>query len=626
MIRILLACALIPGLAVAQGKPPVKPAKPATPPAPARPAEPLPPLAPLDRPLRFDMERMAEQARWMALDATHDLDIAHIAEQARSAALDATQNLDIARIADEARWAALDATHNIDVAHLAEQARELAFDATHNLDIAGLADATWDMSHDITMQSMDVARMADEARWNAREAMQDIDMADMADQVRVNVQTAFDVDVDADFSMTGAAHFSTSPPASWAREDPADSLWRVAREALNRGDYRRASQLFSELSTKFTSSRYTADAMYWRAVSLYRIGGTAELREALTVLQTQKERYPQTKSDPDPALGTRILGALAARGDANAQRQLEQNAASGLTTCDREADAVRAEALNALARSDPEGSAQILRDVVGRRDECSARLRSRAVFLLGQRNDAANANVLIDVMRNDPDEEVRADAMRWVARMPGEANIAALEAVMNSSSDEQMQRAAVRALATSSSPRARQAVRSVIERESAPLSLRREAVQYFGHRERASAEDAAYLRAVYGRTTEARLKQSIAGTLSRIGGAENEKWLMALAQNENEPTAARTYALEYLMKSETPIAQVSRTYDAISQRDMRERIISILGRRDEAEATDKLIEIAKSGTDPDLRRHAISALTRKKDPRTTKLLLEIINP
>jgi HEAT repeat protein len=621
MIRTLLACMLIPGLAAAQGKPPVKepppPARPATPASPVRPAEPLPPLLPMDPAWRMNVERLADEARWMALDMTHNLDIAGIADEARWHAFDAMNNLDIAHVADEARLSAMDAMHNIDVAGIADEARWNALDAMHNIDVAGIADqARWSALD--AMNSVDIAHVADEARWNAQEAMHNMDLAGMANDVRVNVQTSFD----ADFGSS----FSTRPPSSWAKEDPADSLWRVAREALNRGDYRRASRLFSELTTKFQSSRYTADAMYWRAVALYRIGGTTELREALTVLQTQKERYPQTKSDPDPALGTRILGALAARGDANAQRQLEQNAASGMTTCDREADAVRAEALNALARSDPEGSAQILRDVLARRDECSTRLRSRAVFLLGQRNDASNNAVLIDVMRNDPDPEVRSDAMSWVARMPGEANVAALEAVMNSSDDERMQRAAIRALATSSSPRARQAVRGVIEREGAPLTLRREAVQFFGQRDRASAEDAAYLRSVYGRTTEARLKSSIVATLSRIGGEENQQWLMALAQNEAEPTAARAYALEYLMRNETPIAQVVRTYDAISQRDMRERVISILGRRDEPEATDKLIEIAKAGTDPNLRRHAISALTRKKDPRTTKLLLEIINP
>jgi hypothetical protein len=38
-----------------------------------------------------------------------------------------------------------------------------------------------------------------------------------------------------------------------------------------------------------------------------------------------------------------------------------------------------------------------------------------------------------------------------------------------------------------------------------------------------------------------------------------------------------------------------------------------------------LLEIAKTGTDPDMRRYAIAVLSRKNDPRTRKLLLEIID-
>jgi HEAT repeat protein len=55
------------------------------------------------------------------------------------------------------------------------------------------------------------------------------------------------------------------------------------------------------------------------------------------------------------------------------------------------------------------------------------------------------------------------------------------------------------------------------------------------------------------------------------------------------------------------------------------QLIQLYARRNDPEATDKLLEIAKKGTDPDMRRMAISALSRKNDPRTKQLLLEIID-
>ena len=71
---------------------------------------------------------------------------------------------------------------------------------------------------------------------------------------------------------------SPRPPAAWLQGDPADSLYRAAREALDRRDYRSAADLFAQVPSRFPRSGYAADAYYWRAFSLYRLGGTAQLK------------------------------------------------------------------------------------------------------------------------------------------------------------------------------------------------------------------------------------------------------------------------------------------------------------------------------------------------------------
>src|SRR2546423_1203497 len=80
------------------------------------------------------------------------------------------------------------------------------------------------------------------------------------------------------------------PPAAWAHGDPADSLYRVAREALNRGDYRRAAQLFNELTQRFPNSNYAYVSGYYEAFSRYRIGTTEELRAADRALRALADR------------------------------------------------------------------------------------------------------------------------------------------------------------------------------------------------------------------------------------------------------------------------------------------------------------------------------------------------
>ena len=68
-------------------------------------------------------------------------------------------------------------------------------------------------------------------------------------------------------------------PARFNRQGtPEDSVYRAARELLNRGEYRRASDLFHSFEQRFPNSRFVPAAMYWQAFSLYRVGAEPELR------------------------------------------------------------------------------------------------------------------------------------------------------------------------------------------------------------------------------------------------------------------------------------------------------------------------------------------------------------
>src|SRR5687767_8674944 len=117
--------------------------------------------------------------------------------------------------------------------------------------------------------------------------------------------------------------FRTSPRAPWLQGDVADSLYKAAYELLNRGEWRRAATAFANLPQRFPNSGYVADAMYWQAFALYRIGGTEDLQTALRSLETMRTKYPQAKTQSDAAtLSARIRGALASRGDKDAERQL----------------------------------------------------------------------------------------------------------------------------------------------------------------------------------------------------------------------------------------------------------------------------------------------------------------
>jgi HEAT repeat protein len=420
------------------------------------------------------------------------------------------------------------------------------------------------------------------------------------------------------------------PEVRYHQGDPADSLYKQAHELLRRGEYRRAATIFRELPAKFPSSAYQADALYWQAFALYRIGGTADLRSALEALDQHRAKYPGARNRTDAAgLTTRITGALAARGDPAAANKLRDAATDSAYRCDSEEQQVRAAALNALSQSDPDNVMQLLERTLARKDECTATLRRTAVYLVGNnrvgnsRRDPAAVTLLSQVARSDPSYEVRASALQWLARIPSDEALSVLEALSRDTADERIQRTAIRALVSNPSPRARTYVRSVIERPETPERLRFEAIGAFD-KERSTADDATWLRALYSRTNDTRMKSRIVQTLANIGGDDVDQWMLTLARNADESSDTRRYALRRVART-LPIVDLARLYDTAAERPLRESLIEALATRPEAEATDKLIDIVKTGTDPRLRQQAINALTRKKDPRSTRLLMEIID-
>src|SRR5438132_7164575 len=104
-------------------------------------------------------------------------------------------------------------------------------------------------------------------------------------------------------------------------QDPADSLWRAARQAFNRGDYSSAANLYGDLTRRYPNSTRAGDALYWAAFALYK---NDDLSRARSLLVTQQRRYPKaaTLRDGD-ALLARIQTALAKQGCARAARSEE---------------------------------------------------------------------------------------------------------------------------------------------------------------------------------------------------------------------------------------------------------------------------------------------------------------
>jgi HEAT repeat protein/TolA-binding protein len=428
---------------------------------------------------------------------------------------------------------------------------------------------------------------------------------------------------------------SPLPPEPWAKADPADSLYRLAREALSRGDYKRAAEIFHRIPERYPQSAYAGQALYYEAFALYRSGGDDDLNTARDRLNQLKERFPAIAKKDGASLLTRVCGELAKRGDescavsidSSARGDSEKVVTSGRTarSCSPDADEVdddRIAAINALIQMDPDRAMPILKQVLARRDACSVALRRKAVFLVSQKRTAETANILMSVARSDPDQETREQAVFWLSQVPGSTGL--LEEILKGNGDENIKEKALFSLSQQKEPRAQQALREFAMRESENGDLREKAIFWLGQDR--SSENTEFLRTLYSRLTNEDLKEKILFSLSQQKGAGNEQWLMNIALNPKEDIELRKKALFWAGQSGVAISEISKLYDRMGDSEMREQIIFVLSQRQsDRAATDKLFDIAKNEKDAELRKKAIFWLGQSRDPRVQQFLMELIN-
>lgn len=429
-------------------------------------------------------------------------------------------------------------------------------------------------------------------------------------------------------AVVTARGVAAAPPVAWAAEDPADSLYREAREALNRGDYRDAARLFQRIVDRYPESAYAADAYYWRAFALYRAGGTSNLKAAQKALKAQKEKFPKAKTIADAnELAVRVEGMLARQGDESSARRVTSAADSAArgTGCPGEDDEsdTRVAALNALLQMDADRAMPILKQVLAKRDACSAGLRRKAMFLVSQKRTPETEEILLGAARTDPDVEVRKQAVFWLGQTRSERAVAALDSIMRRAGDEELRKQALFAIAQQHGERAARVLREVAEDTAQTQEMREQAVFWIGQQR--SQENATLLREMFQRTRSDELREKILFSLSQMRGFGNDEWLLGIAADAKYPVDVRKQAIFSAGQNRVAVTALVALYDRLADAELKKQAIWVIADRREPAGIDKLIAIAKSDKDPEMRKTAIFWLGQSRDPRVQQLLLDIIN-
>jgi HEAT repeat protein len=405
------------------------------------------------------------------------------------------------------------------------------------------------------------------------------------------------------------------------QEDPASGRYRQAREALRAREYERAAALFESIRAEYPESAYAANSYYYQALALQRSGGGEELRMAAELLAMQ-QALEQTAAELEEvkALQLRIQSELARRGSAESYRYMQERARQ---ECGEE-DELRMSALAALASVDPEKARPILLELLQERGDCSAQIRQQAIFLLArQEPDAISTDLLVDLVRNDPDPEVRAAALFWLGQVEGPERTALLEAILESEADPELQAMAIHSLARGGGDAAAAVLIEYASRTDLDPEVRAQAIHALG--QRPGPETQAALRSLYG-STEGELKLQILYSLSRDREGSTVEFLREIAMDPNEEMEIRMNALLWLSQREDGLRadDLMRIYRETSDVEIKQQILMLMSQTDDPAVVDLLIEAAQDTEHPELRQQAIMLLGQSEDPRAADALMELI--
>jgi HEAT repeat protein len=267
---------------------------------------------------------------------------------------------------------------------------------------------------------------------------------------------------------------------------------------------------------------------------------------------------------------------------------------------------------------------------IARNQNLSRNTRNAALSYMSWSVPAGNAvpasasAALVAIARDEADnQQVRQQALSVLSRLEHGAGIPALIDLSKQQGYTWLAKESIAALSRSGDPRARDFLRSALQRTDLSDDVMAQVIQSLG-REYSTAQDAALLRAAYPRVNGERSRRAIIQSVAEVGGTENVRWLMSIARSDSSNDSRRREALDAAVRAGVSSTELVSLYDGTSDGRLKETIVNQLVKISDDTAIKKLIDIVKTETNYNLRRSTISRLSNSEDPRVRQALKDII--
>jgi hypothetical protein len=367
-----------------------------------------------------------------------------------------------------------------------------------------------------------------------------------------------------------------------------DELYSEGREALDEDRYDRAAEKFSELAS--LNGPQTDAAMYWKAYSENKLG---KRDSALATIADMEKKYAQSRWIKDAK-------AL--------EIEVRQSTGHPANPDTQDTDDLKMLALQGIMQSDPQRGVPMVENFLN--GPGSPKLKSKALFLLGQNGSSQAREVLAKIAKGQSNPDLQRKAVEYLGMFGGQQSRQTLAEIYASTSDVAVKRAIIRSYMIGGD---KEHLFAAAKGEKDP-SLRADAIRQLG-----LVHAPEELRQLYKAETAPEVKKDILQAFFLSGDA---KFLAEAAQSEKDAEIRRT-AIRNLGLIGSPEAKEAllAIYAKETDRENKETVLNALFIQGNAHA---LVTIARGEKDPQLKKTAVSKLALMNSKEGNDYLMEIL--
>ncbi|MBV9959483.1 MAG: HEAT repeat domain-containing protein [Acidobacteria bacterium] len=381
-------------------------------------------------------------------------------------------------------------------------------------------------------------------------------------------------------------------------------VFRAGRDFIGEENWKGAVEKFQSFIEQYPKDAGIDAALYWLAFAQFKLD---RLTEASSQLQRLLKKYPNSNWADD----ARAL-----------QIQIGSQQGRAVEPSSDDDEEIKIVALESLFRSNPERGLAFVQNMFKPGSNASRHMKEAGIEFIRRFGEEKAVPLLIDIIRNERDAELRKAAIETLGRTGDERAFEILVEMVKTSTDDDVSNAAVFAISRFKSERSHP-VLFEMARSAKSVEVRKNAIFYLS---REGSDDVLdELMRLYASEPDVEVKKQIVFALRRMNTPRSIAKLYEVASGNGDVEVRKdaihwigqrgdAQAIEYLIK----------TYDAETNEEMKNQIIFGLSRTNQKSALRKLMEIARHDKSLELRKQAVFWLGRSDDPEAAQFLEDIL--